>query len=106
MELLTHGQQSEFFLMMARLDRFFVCEEWAALYPNKCQIALPKPTSEHCPIILDLGNETWAPTPLRFERSWLEEDSFPFLIQQWYQRLDVHGWAGFKLARKLKNVKA
>lgn len=89
-------------IVEARLDRFLFCGEWAVLYPHICQIALTKPTSEHCPILLDSGNERWGIAPLRFELSWHEVDSFPALVQKWWQDMHVDNWAGFKLAWKLK----
>lgn len=32
-------------------------------------------------------------------------ENFPDLIKEWWQNLKVEGWAGFKLARKLKLLK-
>lgn len=37
------------------------------MYPEVCQIALPKPTSNHCPILLDSNCERWGPAPFCFE---------------------------------------
>lgn len=39
--------------IMSRLDRFFISREWADLYPQSIQVAFSKPTSDHCPIVLD-----------------------------------------------------
>lgn len=35
------------------IDRFLVSGDWLDLFPAVCQFALPKPTSDHCPIMLD-----------------------------------------------------
>lgn len=37
--------------MMCRLDRFMISGEWVDLYPDSSQLALPKPMSDHCPIV-------------------------------------------------------
>lgn len=39
--------------IMSRLDRFLVSNEWMDLYPDVFQIALPKPASDHCQIMLN-----------------------------------------------------
>lgn len=38
---------------MSRLDRFLVTTDWLEAYPEVIQLALPKPASDHCPILLD-----------------------------------------------------
>lgn len=59
--------------IMLCLDRFFISTEWADLYPQTIQIALSKPTLDHCPIVLDSRLESWGPKPFRFELMLLEE---------------------------------
>lgn len=46
---------------MSRLDRFLVFSEWLELYLDVCQIALPKPASDHCPIFLNSNCKRWGP---------------------------------------------
>lgn len=36
---------------------------------------------------------------------WLEEKEFLELIKEWWKEFRVDGWAGFKLATKLKLLK-
>lgn len=36
--------------VMSRLDRFLVSIEWIDLFPHCIQVALARPTSDHCPI--------------------------------------------------------
>lgn len=38
---------------ISRLDRFLVLDDWVERYLKVCQFALPKPCSDHCPILLD-----------------------------------------------------
>lgn len=52
---------------MSRLDRFLVTSDWLETYPEVAQLALPKPVSNHCPILLDSDCGRWGPSPFRFE---------------------------------------
>lgn len=61
---------------MSRLDRFLVSTDWLDLYPEVIQLALSKPTSDHCPIVLDSRPERWGAAPFRFELAWLENKGF------------------------------
>lgn len=92
--------------IMSRLDRFLIANDWLDLYPDVNQVALPKPASDHCPIMLDSECERWGPAPFRFELMWLQEKSFPELISDWWKKMAVEGWAGHKFAAKLKLLKA
>ncbi|KAL5726418.1 hypothetical protein ACHQM5_009463 [Ranunculus cassubicifolius] len=40
-------------LSMSRLDRFIVSSEWVKLFPHSIVASIPKPISDHCPILLD-----------------------------------------------------
>lgn len=68
-------------------------------------MALPKPASDHCPVLLATNSDRWGPAPSHFELMWLEENKFPLMISEWWKELTVEGWAGYKLATKLKLLK-
>eukprot|EP00268_Persea_americana_P010552 TRINITY_DN14308_c0_g1_i1.p2 TRINITY_DN14308_c0_g1~~TRINITY_DN14308_c0_g1_i1.p2 ORF type:complete len:104 (+),score=7.86 TRINITY_DN14308_c0_g1_i1:19-330(+) len=38
---------------LSLLDKFLLSSDWLDLFPEVCQMALPKPTSDHCLILLD-----------------------------------------------------
>lgn len=46
---------------MCRLDRFLVSMDWLELFPDCVQRVLPRPISDHCPLLLEVGLEDWAP---------------------------------------------
>lgn len=48
---------------MSRLDRFCISSDWLELFPEVCQIALPNPISNHCPILLTLSAKDGGPLP-------------------------------------------
>lgn len=81
-----------------------VTPDWLDLYPEALQL-LPKPAFDHFPILLDSCYERWGPAPFRFEKMWLEESHFLDFIREWWKELRVEGWAGFRLAVKLKLLK-
>ena len=86
--------------------RILISGEWADLYPQCIQVALSKPTSDHCSIVLDSRLESWGPKPFQFELMWLEEKGFKDLIRAWWSGKQVQGWAGFRLASKMRCLKA
>nr|CAN78600.1 hypothetical protein VITISV_007376 [Vitis vinifera] len=51
-----------------RLDRFLVSEGWEGHFSNVLQCVLPKPVSDHSPILLDVGGMRRGPSPFRFEK--------------------------------------
>ena len=71
---------------------------WMDLYPEVIHLALPKPASDHCPILIDSDCERWGPAPVRYELMQLEERQLPSLIQGWWEEIKVEGWAGYGLA--------
>ena len=52
---------------LARLDRFFVTNEWENYFGNVLQSILPKPLSNHHPILLGGGSAIRGHMPFRFE---------------------------------------
>ena len=65
--------------IMSPMDRFLISGDWAEMYPQASQTALPKTTSDHCPRLLGSRVESWGPKLFRFELMWLEDKAFPFL---------------------------
>ena len=55
----------------SRLDHFLISEDWESHFSNLSQSLLPKPTSDHAPILLDGGGIRGKKTPFRFENIWL-----------------------------------
>ena len=50
----------------------------------KLQSRLPRPTSDHFPIMLEGGGLRRGPSPFRFENMWLKVDGFKDLIRGWW----------------------
>ncbi|RVW53935.1 hypothetical protein CK203_073000 [Vitis vinifera] len=91
---------------MSRLDRFLVSKDWEGHFKGAVQCTLPRPVSDHFPILLDGGGVRRGPVPFRFENMWLKEEGFKDLLKRWWQRLSFNGSFSFILAEKFKALKA
>ena len=67
----------------SRLDRFLISEEWENHFSGVSQCTLPRPVSDHFPILLDGGGVRRGPIPFRFENMWLKEEGFKELFKGW-----------------------
>ena len=89
----------------ARLDRFLVTPSWMDQFSSVIQKRLPRPASDHFPVVLEGGTMRRGPSPFRFENMWLKVEGFQELIHSWWQGIEVRGSASFRLVTKLKVVK-
>ncbi|RVW27734.1 hypothetical protein CK203_109966 [Vitis vinifera] len=90
---------------MSRLDRFLVNEGWDCRFSHSRQSVLPRPVSDHFPILLEGGGLRNGPSPFRFENMWLKVEGFKDLLKAWWEGDSFNGAASFVLAEKLKVVK-
>ena len=87
---------------MSRLDRFLVSANWESKFSKAVQSTLPRPVSDHCPILLDSEGIKPRPRPFRFEIMWLKYEGFKDLLRDWWQDMQLFGSFSFVLASKLK----
>ena len=90
---------------MSRLDRFLVSSDWESQFCNVAQRSLPRPISNHFPLLLDSDGVRSSPSPFRFELMWLKFKGFRELLKGWWQILKFHGSFSYILAAKLKALK-
>ena len=69
----------------ARLDRFLVTQDWLDCFSGVLQCRLPRPVSDHFPILLKGGGVRKGPSPFRFENMWLKVEGFKDLLRGWWQ---------------------
>ena len=69
------------------------------------QSTLPRPVSDHCPVMLGSDGIKSGPTPFRFENIWLKFEGFKDLLRDWWQSLHFSGSFSFVMTSKLKVLK-
>ncbi|RVW13169.1 Transposon TX1 uncharacterized 149 kDa protein [Vitis vinifera] len=73
----------------ARLDRFLVSPSWLDKFSGVNQRRLPRPVSDHFPILLEGGGLRRGPSPFRFENMWLKVEGFLDLVRGWWREIEV-----------------
>ena len=69
------------------------------------QRRLPRPVSDHFPIMLDSEGVRTGPSPFRFELMWLKYEGFKEILKGWWQNLQFHGSFSYIISAKLKALK-
>ncbi len=65
---------------LERLDRAFISKDWHLLFPISTLRALPRPRSDHSPLVLTAFTFIPAPSIFRFESFWLRYQSITNVI--------------------------
>ncbi|GLT95486.1 hypothetical protein SLE2022_131660 [Rubroshorea leprosula] len=71
-------------LIRERLDRAWANPDWKLLFPEAALFHLPRTSSDHCPLLLDL-NPSYprvGTRPFRMEKFWLNHPEFQNLVHQ------------------------
>lgn len=90
---------------MPRIDRFLVSSDWDELYSSAVQQLLPRPVSDHFPILLYCGGIKRGKGPFKFENMWLETEGFVERVRRWWNSYNFQGCTSYVLARRLKALK-
>ncbi|KAK9053898.1 hypothetical protein SSX86_024973 [Deinandra increscens subsp. villosa] len=91
----------------SKLDRFLVCDQVFARWPEASVRALPRRTSDHNPILLKMSNDDFGPISFKVFSSWLKHPDIEEIVQR-----SVVGFVGEdgvkadrRLLLKLKKLK-
>ncbi|RVW73021.1 hypothetical protein CK203_057450 [Vitis vinifera] len=91
--------------MNSNMRRFLFNEGWDNHFGDVRQCVLPRPVSDHFPILLDVGGGRRGPSPFRFENMWLKVEGVKELMKSWWEGVSFNGSASFILAEKIKVLK-
>ena len=69
------------------------------------QWVLPRPFSDHFPILVEAGRILRGKSPFRFENMWLKTDGFTERVDSWWNQYSFSCTPSFVLAKKLKALK-
>ena len=69
--------------ILAKIDRIFVSTSWEAGFPMDSVKALDRAPSDHNPLVINSGdNICFGKKRFRFEKWWLEKESFRDMVEK------------------------
>jgi hypothetical protein len=98
----TNGQDRP---VLARLDRAFFNSDWDSIFPSSALASLPRPTSDHHPLLISASTTIPNPSHFCFENSWLLDPAFlPTTLASWPSRVPTCN-AALDLAASIKRYR-
>ncbi|XP_071729419.1 uncharacterized protein [Rutidosis leptorrhynchoides] len=93
-----HSSNDEFtregpFVKFSRIDRVFINDKWALLWPDAILQTDHPDRSDHKPIIWAKKLLFWGQKPFRFNNRWCENKKFFLFCQDKWEEYNVYGWA-------------
>lgn len=73
--------------------------------PTTNLIGLPRPVSDHCPLLINSSLPIGGLTPFGFENMWIRHKDFKPNISSWWADNVPSRWAANKFHLKLKSIK-
>lgn len=86
---------------LSRLDRFLIPLDWGDLFSPVVSSVLPRPGSNHVPLVLQGEATSSGPKPFHFHLIWLLHPGFKELVVDWWNSFVVEGTPSKKCRLKL-----
>jgi exonuclease III len=92
--------------VLARLDRALFNQDWNLALPNSSLSSLPRPTSDHVPLLVTASTSVPRASGFRFENAWLLDPLFlPTTLPSWSRPAAKTDAAG-DIAARLKSFRS
>lgn len=91
--------------LLVKLDWVFTSVEWSLTFPATFVQALARPTSDHIPYVVHIGNSIPKSNMFRFERYWLDHPGFMDEVSLYWNSAPFFANAARNLSAKLKQVR-
>ena len=91
-----HGSTAQ-----SRIDRFLYSPELSDAYALAEVTSMPRPLSDHTPLLWSSQVGSARPTYFKMDRSWFRQDGFKEDIERWWSSISATGSTSTRLASKL-----
>ncbi|KAA0034017.1 LINE-1 retrotransposable element ORF2 protein [Cucumis melo var. makuwa] len=90
----------------SRLDRFLYNSNWEFLFNPHITRTLPRPTSDHFPLVCEDSSPTvrWGPAPFRLNSIALNDPEFKRNMDRWWDLSAQKGHPDFAFIQRLKSL--
>jgi hypothetical protein len=89
----------------SKLDRAFINVSWDEILPDSSLLSLPRMTSDHFPLIIEISTNIPNPKVFRYYNGWKYKASFKDLVSAFWPSTPVHVDAADSLVSKLKTLR-